>query len=138
MNRSSHGPKRIRVHRKGYHRKGYERKAFTEHRDGHVIREPATHVSPTYVPPTSYLERDRGLPGHGPQSLPPMVHHERLTNLGYHASKSEEERHKALHEAVKRYGKKSVLGMLRWQISVRQTEQPEVRKKFESDFEYVS
>ena len=47
--------KKIRVHRKGYHRKGYTRKG-------------GIRVKPAYVPPTSYLVRDRGKAGRTPKS----------------------------------------------------------------------
>ncbi|MDG6923985.1 MAG: hypothetical protein JRN67_11920, partial [Nitrososphaerota archaeon] len=135
---ASHGPRRIRVHRIGYHRKGYKRKAFTEHRDGKTIHEPATNVAPANIPPTNFMEKDSGLPGHGPPSLPKIVHHDRLIRLGYHASKSEDERHESLRKAVHEYGKRSVLGMLRWQINIRENSHPDVRHRFEEDFEYVA
>ncbi len=136
-----HYSKRIRVHRSGYHRKGYERKAFTEHRDGHIIHEPSTHVEATHVPATSFEIRDRGRPGHGPKTLPMIKHPAKLTKMGYHVDKPAEERHEILRSAVKKHGKRSVEGMLQIQWLYRRNlhgKEGEAGRKFAEDRHWVS
>ena len=136
--RPHHYGKRIRVQRSGYHRKGYTRKAFTEHRDGHIIHEPRTHVEATHVPATTFYEKDRGLKGRGPQTLPPIEHRGELTSHGYHIHELEEKRHEALKRVREHHSKQSILGMLGWQINVREHTQPKARKIFKEDYQWAS
>jgi len=131
MARSTHGPRRIRVHRKGYRRKG-----FIEHRDGRAIHEPPAHVAPT-----DFTERDRGRPGRGPKTLPEIKHPARLTKIGYHVDKPSEERHEILRRAVKEHGKRSVEGMLQIQWLYRKNlrgKAGEDGRKFAEDRHWVS
>lgn len=94
---ASHGPRKIRVRRRGYRRKSYTRKAFTEKRDGKTIHEPAARVKGAHVPPTEYYTEDRGAPGRTPESkkwFNPKGHLH-----GWHASQDSEQRHQHLEEA---------------------------------------
>ena len=115
----------LRVKKSGYHRKGYTRS------DG-------THVDSAYVPPTSFEIKDRGLRGRGPKKLPKIKRKGALTKLGYHTRETNESREKALRKAVKKYGKKSVLGMLAEQVGLRKRTQPDARRRFEADFMWTS
>jgi hypothetical protein len=127
-----HYPKKLRVHRKSYRRHG-----FTAHRKlhGRIMR---VRMPPAFVPATTYEIEDLGLPGRGPKTLPRIKHPGRLQRLGYKVSESEEKRHHALREAVRRYGRKSVLGMLQEQINFRGRIQPHVRHVMKQDHKFVS
>ena len=97
----SHGPRRIRVHRKGFHRKGYRREGFTEHRDGHVIHIRSTRVSGGYVPAANFMEKDQGEEGHGPRKIK-ITHKGSLE--GWHHTQEAETRRMHIREAVERHG----------------------------------
>lgn len=85
---SGHGPRKIRIHRKGYHRR-----SFTEHRGGHTI-----HVKATHVPSTTFYERDRGRKGRGPR----LFKLKKGGLQGWHHTQSEEQRHEHLRKAADR------------------------------------
>ena len=116
---------KLRVHRSGFHRSGY-------------IRSDGVRIDPAYVPPSDFEIRDLGHKGRGPKTLPKIRREGALTSLGYHTHESEESRHAALRTAVRRYGKKSVEGMLAEQVGLRKNSQHEARKVFAKDREWVS
>ena len=80
-------------------RAGYTRKAYTR-KDGTKVK--ATRVAPKCI-------KDRGEPGKGPYTLPPLKDNHFLTKHGYSLSKSFEDRKKALKKAIKENGSLSVL-----------------------------
>lgn len=84
-----------KILRKGYYRKGYTRKSYDKGNGTHVSE---SDVEATYVPPTCIP--DRGGPGKGPYTLPPIKEEEvKLRKYGYSVHKSTDKRHKALDEA---------------------------------------
>lgn len=80
-------------------RKAYTRKAYTR-KDGTKVK--ATRVSPKCI-------KDRGNPGKGPYTLPPLKDNHFLTKHGYSLSKSFDERKKSLKKAIKENSSLSVL-----------------------------
>jgi hypothetical protein len=80
-------------------RKAYTRKAYTR-KDGTKVK--ATRVAAKCI-------KDRGTPGKGPYTLPPLKDNHFLTKHGYSLSKSFEDRKKALKKAIKENGSLSVL-----------------------------
>jgi hypothetical protein len=84
--------RRIRVRRKGY-----KRKAFTEHRNGRPIHEPAARV-----PRTTYYEEDRGAPGRTPEEN--RWYKATGTLNGWSISEDAEQRHRALEETARQEG----------------------------------
>lgn len=81
--------KKIKVHRKGYWRKGY-------------VRKDGTRVKRTWVPSSTFLVADKGLPGRGPKTI--RIRSEGALGGSGYAEKSLEKRHAALRRSVKRSG----------------------------------
>ena len=61
----------------------------------------------------------------------------KLTKFGYATSKSDGARHAALNKAIRKYGALSVYRKLNAQVVLRKSKQPEARKVFEEDAEWV-
>jgi hypothetical protein len=100
------------------HRKGYRRK------DG------------TWVRPTTFKIRDRGAPGRGRKVIK-IRHPGRLRELGYSVDKPAHVRRRALRKAVRKYGERSVIGMLHAQAVFRKRTDS-ARKVFEADRTWVA
>jgi len=100
-------------------------KATTYKRNGEVIHRKAY----------TYERKDVGKPGKGPKVIP--IEKGKLSKFGYSTKKSERARHAALNKAVKEYGPLSVIRMLRAQIVLRKRTQPNVRRIFEEDLEWL-
>ena len=77
--------------RKGYYRKGHE--SYLKH-SGKTI-----NVKGTYIKPVCII--DRGKPGHGPKTLPPLGNEIHLSDYGYSTKLSDKERHDALLRAAR-------------------------------------
>lgn len=115
--------RQLRIRRKGFNRGPYTKK------DG-------THVKRHWVPPTTFMGPDIGLPGRG-RKVVIIERKGALTKLGYSTSKSDRERREALDKAVKRFGASDVWHMLHGQVVLRKRTQPKARAVFEEDREYI-
>ncbi|MBW2675914.1 MAG: hypothetical protein JRD89_21365 [Deltaproteobacteria bacterium] len=119
----SSSKRKLIVRRRGYLRRAYRRK------DGTLVRA-------TRVRPTTYRIRDRGAPGRG-RKIIEIKHPGRLTRLGYRVKAPAATRRRALEKAVKKYGKRSVLGMLHAQ-SVFRRRTDHLGRRFEADRRWVA
>lgn len=120
------------IKRSAYDRKGYTRSAYT--------RTDGTHVKATYVKPThvkaSYIpsQVDKWTKGKKIINLQDSRH---LGEFGYTFSASKEDRHKALDEAVKKYGKTWAIRRLNAIGNISRNSRPGTFKKTKVDIEYL-
>jgi len=113
----------LTVHRRGYHRKGYVRKGKIK-------------VSPTYVPPAKFKIKDVGAVGRG-KKVVKIARKGALKKLGYSTGASEVARRRALSKAMRQFGEPTVFRMLQAQVVLRKRTQPEARRVFERDRDWV-
>ena len=107
-------------------RKAYTRKAYTK-KDG-------TRVAKSKVPASCV--KDTGKKGKGPELIGKLKQGD-LTKHGYKLDKTELARHRAIHKAVKEYGKNSVIRKLNALSILMRNTQPNNSKKLRKDMEYV-
>jgi len=127
--------RRLRVTRKAYKRRGYKRRGFTVVRDG-VVRMPAARVSPSRVGKSVFYIKDLGSVGRGKVVIS-KIRKGLLKRFGYAVGKSVEVRHAALRKADKKYGSIKLFKMLHAQVVLRKRTQPQIRKVFEADRDWV-
>lgn len=97
----------------------YRRKGMLIHRKGYT-----------------YTRTDVGKPGKGP-SLITIAGEGSLTKHGYSTKKSATARRRALRKAIDEYGSLSVFRKLKAQEALRERTQPDARRVFASDAEWV-
>jgi len=114
--------RKLRIERKGYHRRAYTRK------DG-------VQVKATDVPSTSFTIKDRGALGRGKKVI--KVKKGLLGKVGYSTSASAESRHRALSEAVEKYGHSRVWRMLHAQTIFRKRLPDHAKSAFQADRDWV-
>ena len=68
-----------------------------------------SYITKNGIKVNSICIKDRGYPGHGPKTLPPIDKNLSLTKFGYNLHNNDNIRHKALIEASKKYSILSVL-----------------------------
>ncbi len=115
--------RRIRVRRKSY-----RRKAFTAHRNGHVIHEPAARI-----PATTYYEVDRGEPGHGKR----IFKLEKGGLEGWHHTQDADTRHEHLRLVAEKDGWLTVFHRLDALAKVSKKTEPLVSEIARSDANYA-
>jgi hypothetical protein len=133
--------KKLRVQRKGYHRKGYHRKAYTR-KNGTKVK--AANVKACYVPPSTYLIKDRGAPGRGKKVLPklrPGAMTDEARKIGV-LKKGERvgdlsmtEIEKLARHLRRKYGQRRSSGMFRSQLVFRKRQPDGFKSKMERGFE---
>jgi len=80
--------------------------------------------------------RDRGQPGKGPYTLPPIKNKGYLTQFGYKLKDSFEKRKKALDKAIKKYGALAVERHINLVRNYSKSEKANY-KKYTKDLEYA-
>ncbi|MBW2672007.1 MAG: hypothetical protein JRD89_01160 [Deltaproteobacteria bacterium] len=120
---------KIRVRRKGYWRRGY-------------VRKDGVRVKRCYVPPATFLIRDRGKPGRGRRVIGRMEPGE-LRKHGYAINKSARARRLALGKAIREDGAATVWRRLHAQVILRKnarrgSAQARARARFEADRDWVA
>jgi hypothetical protein len=126
---------KLLVKRKAYVRKAYPRRAFTVLRRGKTIRIPATTVKRARVPPTRFLITDVGALGRGKKII--TVKKGLLSKYGYSTKHPVTVRREALRRADRAYGTPSLFRKLQAQVVLRKRTQPEARRIFEEDLDWV-
>lgn len=90
----------------------------------------------TFIPATSYTERDRGRPGRGPRLIPIRRKGDMnkiAKEMGYASATDVPEQHidAYVRKLVKRYGERSIRGKIQAMITVRKRTPGPARRKFE-------
>jgi len=125
----------LTVKRKGYARRGYARRGFTAVRDG-LVKIPPTKVRASRVPPTTFKIKDVGAVGRGKKVIK-EIRRGLLKQLGYSVKKPADERRTALRKADKNFGSIRLFKMLNAQVVLRKRTQPEARRVFVADRNWV-
>jgi len=97
-----------------------------------TVKVPASKKHRAYT----QVRKDLGKPGVGPKLIP-IIEKGSLSKLGYSTKKSIQARHAALDKAIQKYGPLTVFRKLKAQVTLRKRTQPEARKVFEEDAEWV-
>ena len=105
-----------------------------------VTRKPYTRADGTHVKGTTYYTTDRGKPGKGPKTLPPIPKEpsHSLSQYGYKVSDAEAKRHKSLDKAAKDKGYLPVLRRLNLIRNYQPKENATIKQKMSKDVKYLS
>lgn len=127
--------KRVAYDKKGHERKSYSRKSYSRGSK----RIPSTKVKGSFVSKTHVPEtcvKDRGAPGKGPKTLPPLGDEISLRKFGYDTDKSMSDRHKSLDKAAKAHSYYKVLKRLNLAANYQADEK--AKNAMRSDVNYLS
>ena len=116
--------------------KTIHRKGWTD-RFGHYHPPSDYHREAQTIHRKSYKKQDLGAPGRGPK----LIEIKGTMKIGgreYHTSLPEAERHSILRALIERYGIAKVWRRLHAMVNMRKREQPEQRKIFEKDRDWVA